>query len=208
MDQQIPTVVGPDSPERFYITDKHHLAYALFSASFGRFKTQIRHRVMYVCLLSARAPPPPPPPLCFLREIQDADPFFGIPLLLLCAIGASDTGLGRSKRLRECIFDSLPSPKALSLPPSVIYTLTRKRTRNLFPLHSYACIDSDYRHLSKDDFFNVLKARNDVYLKDEMGRDIDVCMGDLVVQASSQRIPFALRVFKLSHIEFWGHCSP
>jgi hypothetical protein len=47
-DQQIPTVIGPNAPEGFYITDKHHLVYALFSASFDNFKHPMQHRTMYV----------------------------------------------------------------------------------------------------------------------------------------------------------------
>lgn len=47
-EQQIPTVIGPDAPEGFYITDKHHLLYALFSASFDSFKHPMQHRTMYL----------------------------------------------------------------------------------------------------------------------------------------------------------------
>eukprot|EP00124_Ichthyophonus_hoferi_P003068 Ihof_evm3s244 gene=Ihof_evmTU3s244 len=44
---QVPTVVGPDGT--FYITDNHHLAYALFEAQF-EFSDQMKSRVMYSCI--------------------------------------------------------------------------------------------------------------------------------------------------------------
>lgn len=77
---QVPTVVSPSND--LYILDQHHLAYAMYAATFD-FRHQMEHRVMY------------------------------------------------------------------------------------------ACIDSDYRSKSKEEFLGVLKDRGQVYLKDERGGDIE-----------------------------------
>ena len=44
-ENQLPTIIGPEG--QFYITDRHHLSFAMFQATFN-FKRQIIHRVLCV----------------------------------------------------------------------------------------------------------------------------------------------------------------
>eukprot|EP01134_Creolimax_fragrantissima_P003727 CFRG3727T1 len=47
--QQVPVIIGPGSPEGYYITDKHHLAYAMLEANL-KFDNSVQHRVLYACI--------------------------------------------------------------------------------------------------------------------------------------------------------------
>lgn len=44
----------------------------------------------------------------------------------------------------------------------------------------YACIDSDYRHQTMGEFRHTMRARNDIYLKNEFGEDVDVSIAAVI----------------------------